>query len=913
MSPGAGADRMIYAFEDCELDLKLFQLRRAGELVPLEPQVFDVLAYLVEHHDRMVPKQELLDHIWPERYITEAALNSRLMAARKAIGDNGRDQRLIRTAHGRGYHFVAPVRVVEDGAALPAPAVSEPAGGPALRTLTPAAPPAFDIPTTSFIGRAAELARLDELLARPACRLVTIVGPGGVGKTRLAFECAARQRAKRPEVALVPLESVGDPSHLPSAVAAALGVALAREDVAGAVCDYLASREAIIVLDNFEQLAEGGAEFLTAIIHAAPGVRLLVTSRVVLGLREEWVFSIGGLSLSESDGGPSEAVRLLREREAQARASGNEAGDSAAVATICRLVEGMPLALELAASLSRYLTHEQLAEQIARDIDVLRGDLRNVPVRHRSVPGLLDESCRRLTTEQLRVLLGLSVFEGSFTAEAAAAVAGASLPLLGVLVDHSLVQPRQGRFSLHPLMRQFATQKLAEGYFAIQERHAEYYCGFLAERRRAFEGDREIRAVKEVHADFRNIEAAWRWAAAQRRFDLIHQAIGALFIYTQYRSRYLESEELGRVALAALESAPGGNEAALAELLMRQAWALFRLGRYPAAAECAARSGEIYRRYGIAIPPGIGTDPATPEAVVCLGTGDYPRCYEIAAEAAAAARSRGDELGEAFAAWLAGSALFRQAVLVRTLRPGGRKLYRQSPDSPRDFLGEAKAFVSRAAELLERRGQRWFMVMVETELGLLAGASGDEEAELAHFEAACELSREFADAQSIGTALIYIADVLINLGELDRAEECHRESYAHFRDLGDLGVLSEVERSMGRAAIARGDLARACELLASALEKTLAIGFLNNTASVLRGFADLALAGGHRELAFELFSFVGGYPASTPMTRADARAMAAGLAESLPAETVAVLLERVQSEGVEEIAARTRALEEKLA
>jgi DNA-binding winged helix-turn-helix (wHTH) protein/predicted ATPase len=892
----------VYAFEGYELDLRLYQLRRGKTTVPLEPQVFDVLAYLVQHHDRMVSKEELLDHVWPERYITEAALNSRLMAARKAIGDSGRDQRLIRTVHGRGYHFVAPVREIHGavtGAALPAPeALRAPAatgGGTRARTM--------EGPTTSFVGRERELARLQELLERPSCRLVSVVGPGGVGKTRFALAAGARFREQGRDVAFASLESVREAGQLPAAIAEATGLTLLREDAAADLVAHLGSRQMLLILDNFEQLAAEASPFLLAIVQGAPGVRLLVTSRRVLGLREEWVFSIGGLSTSSEDGEPSEAVRLLLEREAQARADRPpESEELVAVDQICRLVEGMPLALELVASLSRYLTHAQIAEQIARDIEVLSGDLRNVPVRHRSVPGLLEESCKHLSAEELEALLALSVFEGSWAAEASASVAQAPLPLLATLVDHSLVQPHEGRFSLHPLMRQFARQRLGADYERLRELHANYYTTLLAERLPALEREGQVEAIRQMDAEFRNIEAAWRWATQTRQREMLKRAARPLFGYLAYRSRYIEGAGMLRLGRDATEG-DGESVAVLADLLVSSAWIEFRLGHFSAAAAAAERASELYASVDAIPPTGVGADPRMVMSVLDHATGNYRSSYEVAERAREAALARGDELGAAYAMVVGASAALRQAEL-EWIDEGFRGRYRPA-DGPHgsEAVKDAGSLIGRAGEILERAGEKWLRAWVETERGLQATATGDFRRACRHFEAAYDLRKEFGDPQGMGTALVYLADSLRDLGEFERAEAANRECRQLVMHLGDVGSMSEVDRSEGLLALARGDLPGAAELLSASLERALSIGYATNAVGAVRGLGEAIEASGDTKTAAEIFAFVAAHPATGAFSRAQARAAVSRLLEGAPAE-VAAAAEGARAATLEEMAAR---------
>ena len=328
-------------------------------------------------------------------------------------------------------------------------------------------------PATPFVGREADLAELAGLLATPACRLLTLIGPGGVGKTRLALRAAAEARAAGafPDgVHVVALQPLASADLLAGAVADAAGLAPAgARDPTEHLRDGLRGRAALLVLDNFEHLLEGAA-LLPPILAAAPGVRLLVTSREALALQEEWRYPVQGLPYPAGAGaadleGPEDyaAVRLFAERARRVRRDFSLAEEGADVARLCRLVEGLPLALELAAAWTSVLSCAEIAADLALGLDVLATRLRDVPERHRSMRAVFDGSWARLDDHQRAVLARLSVFQGGFRREAAEAVAGAAPATLAALVDGSLLHLEPGgRYQLHELLRQYAEERLWE-------------------------------------------------------------------------------------------------------------------------------------------------------------------------------------------------------------------------------------------------------------------------------------------------------------------------------------------------------------------------------------------------------------------------------------------------------------------
>lgn len=850
----------LYAFDEFELDVPGFELRRAGISVPLEPQVFEVLAFLVQNAGRALSKQELLDHVWPERYVTEAALNSRVMVARKAIGDNGHEQRYIKTVHGRGYRFAG---VLEEE---PAPATQAPAAASAAPGAL-AAPFPLDVPLTSFVGRERDIERLIDLACADA-RLLAIVGAGGMGKTRLATELAARLAAAGRPVAFAALETADDRTLFAS-IASAVGFKPRTTDVAAELVQHLAGSELVLVLDNLEHVIDAARGFLQELLASAPRVRVVVTSRVVVGLRQEWVYRAGGLAVDAGPGETPEAVRLFIDRARQSDASLDvSAAQIEGVAEVCRLVDGMPLAIELAAALTRYVGLEDIADLVRNDVSALEVDLPDAPSRHQSITALMEESLRHLGDRDREVLGALAVFEGSFTSDAAGAVAGASLAILRSLADRSLIQCNRGRFALHPLMRQFlASRQAAAG--SIRAAHAAHYARFLSSRTSALESDGQVAATDAIDAEFPNILAAWRWACAERHLDLLDEARYPLFAYLTFRSRFFEASEIAQAAIAALEAAGDQGQPVLARLLTHYVWILFRIGKPAEALAATARARSIFAATSALPEPGMGTDPLTAVAALRLGAGQYGEAYAAATAALRTAQGRGDRIGTAFASWLAGCARLREATLDVHRDPDGVAVYRPSPDSgPQDKLQEAVRLSGQAAMILEALGETWLRGFVEIERGLAAGANGNRAAAAEHQHRAYLLRKELRDPQGMGSALVYLCGTLIALGRHDEVRALHAEARGYFEVAGDATGLAEVERSEAMLELELGNLDAAAAQLLSALRMSLALSFTNNVLSVIRGLALILAERGETETALRALRYVAGHPATTPFSRA---------------------------------------------
>jgi predicted ATPase/DNA-binding SARP family transcriptional activator len=408
---------------------------------------------------------------------------------------------------------------------------------------------------TPFVGRERELGELVAHLTNPACRLLTILGTGGMGKTRLALE-AARRLAPTGYflngLHFVPLADVPHASLIPSAIAAELGLVLGGEArPQEQVLAALAGEEMLLVLDNLEPLLEGAegeatAAFLADLLSTAPHVTLLVTSRQRVHLQEEWLFDVDGLEMGT-------AGHLFRQTAERAqRRFAPSAEDVAAIEAICHTLEGLPLAIELAAGWLRQMSCAAIARELQESIGLLTTTLRNVPVRHRSMTAVFDHSWALLTAEQRAILAKLACFAGGFTAEAAQVVAGAGRADLAALGEQSLVrwEGTSDRYSLHELLRQYGAGRLAEMGLAtaIAEAHGRYFVGFLGQQGDG-EGAAERRAIR---AELPNVRAAWLWAAGQGEEAALLQMGALLHNFYSVESRSHEGIELFQEGLMRL-------------------------------------------------------------------------------------------------------------------------------------------------------------------------------------------------------------------------------------------------------------------------------------------------------------------------------------------------------------------------
>ncbi|MHB8624970.1 MAG: LuxR C-terminal-related transcriptional regulator [Aggregatilineales bacterium] len=444
------------------------------------------------------------------------------------------------------------------------------------------------LPTQSspFIGRTKELTEIAQLLADPACRLLTLVGPGGSGKTRLAIQVAAQQSEGFPQgVYFVPLAPLSAAENLVPALASVIGLYFDGGDTPKQqLLDYLSKKRLLLVMDNFEHLLEG-VDLVAEVLDAAPEAKILVTSREALNLAEEWVRRVEGLHFPasrqvENIEGYS-AIRLFVERARRIRTDFSDADEWEGVVRICQLVQGMPLGIELAAAWLKSLSCTRIADEIQHNLDFLASPLRNVSERHRSMRAVFDHSWTLLTPEEQAVFRTLAVFRGGFEREAAQRIANASLQTLTALVDKSLLQwNTAGRYDLHELLRQYAEQQLeAAGESADAcAAHSAYYMDFLARRDADVKGRRQLAALHEIRTDFENIRAAWTWAHEHRQYNAISQAVNCLLNFTEMSFSLLDVLTLLQQTVATFAPTMGEPPHLVWEkLAIRCEWATFRL------------------------------------------------------------------------------------------------------------------------------------------------------------------------------------------------------------------------------------------------------------------------------------------------------------------------------------------------
>ncbi len=697
--------------------------------------------------------------------------------------------------------------------------------------------------TTGFVGRERELSEVGALLARPDCRLVSLVGAGGLGKTRLALQAARKQLEGGgfPDgVVFTPLESLIDVASIPAVVAGALGLSLFREeDVGSMVNRFLKEKRLLLVLDNFEHLLEG-ASFVRELIESCPQVKLLITSRERLNLEHEWVYPIEGLSHPEVDTALEQAmsfgaVQLFLERSARVQRTFSLTPETLpTVMRICQLVDGMPLALELAASWLRALPVGEIAGEIEGGIDLLESPVRGVSARHRSVRVVFDHSWSLLSEGEREVLRRLAVFRGGFRREAAAVVAGATLPLLARLVDASLLtMSPEGRYDRHPLLAQYTREILAEHpkeRADVEERHGLYFLGLVQELEPDLVTLKRKEAFGAFSSELANVRAAWDWAARTQRVDEIARTTPAMYEF--FRVRLTEGLEhfgttfefFGTIAEHLDETNPS-HAGALGTLLVHQVLnSLYThpVPDYPRARPLAER--------GIELLEPVGDYRSLSRGFTALGEtymkGEFRQAEEYCRQALVLAR----EHGKASDFYQALSGVRR--VELRLLELAG---------------GDFQQYMDRTIleDLEEYRALNYLPGVVSSLLNLANSTLHDLGLAKARYRETSELAEALGDHYIFIWALIAPTHILLEHGEFEEAAANLREAQRHTEESGLTHLEPHIDLRLGLLARTQGDYGRARELYVPVLQTSLATSNVGMTRMTVELLSETLAADGN--------------------------------------------------------------------
>lgn len=791
-----------YLFGEFTLDLTRGCLLRAGEEVKLRPKVYEALKYLVENPGRLIGKQELIQAVWPDSFVTDDSLVQCTVELRRALDD--RDQQVLKTVPRRGYIFAATVMGLPPEPVPRYGLESEEGAGPAAGKREKKL---VDLPTprTSLIGREREVAEAVQFLNQPDVRLLTLTGAGGAGKTRLAIAVATTIAPKfTAGVQFVGLASITNPDLVAAALAKSLNIQqIAKRSLPQLLNEYLRdSGPFLFVLDNFEQVMPA-ATLVAEILAAFPKLKVLVTSRACLRIYGEQEFPVAPLEQSS-------AVQLFVQRATAVRPNFvTTPENSGAIQEICTRLDGLPLAIELAAARTKLLSPKAILDRLESRLQLLTGGALDLPERQQTLRNTIDWSHGLLNETEQKLFRRFAVFVGGGTLEAAEAVCNTSLDLgidlfegLSSLVDKNLIQrmdvfDSEARFSMLETIREYALERLAaSGEEAATRRAHAAYCLVLAE-----EGNPELDSVERAawlarcDLEVDNFRSALDWLLSTNDLEWSLRVCTALFRFWEMREHLTE----GRARLEAIVNLTGNGYAReRAKLNVFLGALATALGDFPAAKACIEISLSLYEElnddWGIAASLNAA-------GISARDRGDYDAAQR--------------DFERSLACW---RALSDQVAIARCLHNLANAA------KVRGDYARAQTALGEAAEIFERMHDRSGAAWSINQQGDIVREQGQVDAAGSHYERALKIFRDASDRWGSARSLADLGYVYCEQGRYEKAHVAYRESLQIFAELGHKRGIARALEGSACLAAARGHAERALKLAGAAEQLRRLIG-----------------------------------------------------------------------------------------
>jgi predicted ATPase len=701
--------------------------------------------------------------------------------------------------------------------------------------------------TTAFVGREDELSELARLLSDANTRLVTILAPGGMGKTRLALEVGTRYISSLQHtmfsngvffVSLAPLTS---PDFIVSTIAESVGFQFYQGgEPKQQLLDFFREKSMLLLMDNFEHVL-AGASIVSEILQTAPHVKILATSRERLNLSGETLFSLSGMDFPDwetpQDALNYSAVKLFLQSAKRVRPDFELQADNLKyVARICRLVQGMPLGILLAASWVEVLSLREIADEISKSIDFLESEARDLPERHRSIRAVFDYSWNLLTDEERAALAKLSVFRGGFSREAAQAVADAGLRTLMALVNKSLLRrnPDSGRYEFHELLRQYGEQRLLpEERDLTRDLHCGYYAGHFQQLTPDLKGAKTVIAVKTAAIDYENAHLAWQWAVQHVKRAELWQLFDVFTTTVWTHNRIHEGIALSSLAVTGLENTPTSTSQDDELLGIMVAW----------------------------------------QALIC-SLANFPEQFRDYAEKSLAILNRLD---------------------ASTFRPITAEIlsYLGMMIAENGNVSRGKALVQRSIALCRDSDYRFGLCVGLTSLCIIYVNRGEVGGLDTLIQEAEKLALEIGNPDRIGMVKVLLGETARLNGNLVQAKHLFLEGVPLLKITHNWTNLTVTQNLLGEMALGEGNLEDAKTWFTEALSVYHSIGNRWALAETLCGFAKLLIARGEKEQAVEFVTLVFANPKTNDTWAATyAKPLLASLEAELPPEVYATAIER---------------------
>lgn len=714
-------------------------------------------------------------------------------------------------------------------------------------------------PGTPFVGRQRELEEIRQRFQEDECRLLTLLGPGGIGKTRLAAQ-AAREFSRKFShgscfVSLAEVESIE------GAVAACLdrlGIQPQPRETRAQLLHYVHDKSLFLILDNAESLS-GLSELLDEMHRRAPSTKILVTSRRRLYLPNEWLLEIGGLELPERTDDPKaeeySAVQLFRHSAMRLNAWKPHPQRLEHVLSICRRVGGVPLAIELAASWTRLLGLPEIDRRVAESLDFLASQSRDLPERHRSIRIVFSGSWQLLTESEQTAFRRLSVFLGEFEHEAAAAVAGVSLAQLLQLIDKSLLRPSGGRYAMHELMRHYGRELLDQSPAESAQTASLHAAYFRTRLVHCAESQRQTpsASLQLLSESFEDVRTAWRWTCQEGEWREAADALHALYSLLLASGRFREG---GDLFAEAVQLEPPVST--LNMLRTRLASFYLRLGKFEAADELLGQGERHFREHRQPIELAFAL---RERGLLATNLGDLTAAERFLSEGLEICRGQGEQSDIAL-------------CLIRLGRVNA-ELGRSD---------EALRSLAQARVLLQRLEDKAGLAKCHINSGVIALLGSDFEPAGKHFREALAILRQLEDRNGIAACLSNLGLIEQQRGRPEEAESYCRQALQLFREMGHPHSIAQGLDNLGRVALAMGLFDQACDSYREALQISLPLGARPAALIALEGLAQILIGQGDSEKALRILFFVRDHSAAPQDLRSQAMATIDRLTRNLGSE-----------------------------
>lgn len=794
-------------------------------------------------------------------------------------------------------------------------------------------PPNHNLPPqpTTFVGREQELAQLTTQLAQPEARLLTIVGFGGIGKTRLALEIANRWRNDFTDgvwfVSLVGIAAAASQHQLNPLVmslAHVLSVVfLGQEEPEEQLLRYLQDKEMLLLFDNVEHLLNL-SDFFSRLLLKCPQIKLLVTSRERLRLLEEWLFPLGGLTMPSYQEEVAaatlthyDAVQLFAQRARRVQPTFDLNASIQQVLPICQLVEGIPLGIELAAAWLRQMSLGEIAREIEQNSDFPSSPLRNQPERHHSFRTVFESSWHLLTLDEQEVLMGLSVFRGGFCRPEAEAVTGVTFQTLTGLVDKSFVRLNQsGRYEIHERIRQYAAEKLramAGQEEETQERHARTYLQYARSHGNQITRKGEAAALAAITSEIDNIRIAWDYALHQYLLDEIATTQTAMLYYYFSKDWLLEGREHTIRVIAALRVI-AANDAPSTEINLYLGQALSFNGYYQLRTGFVAEGKASFDESFSILRPLEHTYPQALALAILLSHCEPLRIGEDVEfvlndlkKALTLFQQANDKNGQGFAFLVL--AITENAVGNYALAEEYCHQSREYFESP-TWLGylcstlsgcyKARGYFDKAEEayletlhLYSESQHIQGISFTNINLGGLCKISRDYDRAVAYFQQGLDMARKVGYRDATAYALLGLTQVMEILGEYANAQEyanalLRLDNYETSRSAEGLTCLGRINLVLEKTLYARSYFCQALKLAESIRAKQFMM-------QAIIGFAYYFTEINQLPQAIELLYFIKNDPATNYENMQSAEELLTQVVANVPPEVIDLAQRQAQS------------------